>query len=326
MPIGFVRRKGTNILDTGLDEVIDNPFYERELNELDDSNKPGSHWVDKYDSLKQREKIDLQTYYEILDNMPQGTYTSVSGLKTMAEIGTDVETMKATKPTFLDKFNVFLSEGTNIFANDSQRGRLGQLACERHPKVANSRDLVNEDVHEFYIGSAEEAVVEKNRKINRVMDALADLREVQRNYDQFTSYQMAVILDLVTGDTSDATVELALKDFVWEKKKSNKGTQVVRLDEFASKYEMLKNDPDRLYIQYLIKQALNTGVFMTSGTRHIMWPNKRGMDNLYDLGTNTRKIEQMFFEQLELYDPGIDAENWYNDLVTELKLKGVRTR
>lgn len=326
IPFGFVKRKGTNILDTGLDVMIENPYYSRDLNELDQEFKPGSNWVDKYDSIKDREQIDKQTYYEILDNVPQGYYTSVCNMRTMVEIGADAQALRDSHPTFLEKFSVFLNEGVNTFPSTSQRGRLGQLVCERHPKIANSRDLINPDYHEFYIGSAEEATIEKNRKIDKVMDAIADLREVQRNYSQFTSYQLAVVLDLLQGDSSDATVELTLKDYIWESKKTNKGKQEERLSNFRDKYDLLKNDPDRLYIQYLIKQALNTGVFLTSGTRHIMWPNKKGIDNLYDLGTNMKKIERMFFEQLELYDPSIDADNWFADLERELKMKGVRTK
>lgn len=326
IPFGFVRKTGTNILDTGLDEMIENPFYERELNELDDAVKPGSHWIKDYDSIKERESIDKQTYFEILDNVPAGTYTSVCGSRTMAEVGANPDEVRDHKPTFLEKFSIYLKEGTNVFRNDTQRGRLGQLVCERNPKIANSRELVNEDFHEFYIGSAEEAIIEKNRKIDRVMDAVADLKEVQRNYDQFTSYQMAVVLDVVQGDASPATVEMSLKDFVWVEKKNNQGTQEARIKEFRDKYELLKSDPDRLYIQYLIKQAMNTAVFRTSGSRHIMWPNKKGMDNLFDLGTNMNKIEKMFLEQFNLYDPGIDSENWFKDLENELKMKSVKTR
>lgn len=326
IPIGFVRKKGTNILDTGLDELIDNPYYERELNDIDDHYKPGSKWVDRYPEIMKREKIDLQTYYEILDNVPQGHYTSVCGTKTMAEIGPDAEALKESKPTFLERFKVYLKEGTNRFTNTTQRGRLGIQACLKHPKVANSRELINADYHEFYIGSAEEAVIEKNRRIDRVMDAVANLKEVQRKYDQFTSYQMAIVLGIAQGDTSDATVEMQLKDYIWKEKKTQEGTQAQRIEEFEEKYETLKQDPDRLYIQYLIKQALNTGVFRTSGDRHIMWPNKKGMPNLFDLGTNMKKIEKMFFEQFTLYEPEIDADNWFKDLETELRIKGVRTR
>lgn len=328
IPIGFVRQGSK--LKTGMDVILDNPYYQLELNELDDNDKPGSHWVDKYDAIKTREKIDRQTLYEFLDNVPQGTYSSVVGRSTMAEIGADVQKFIKETSNFLETFSVYLHEGVNPFSDNTQRGRLGILACENHPKVARNRDLFNPDMHEFYIGSEEEAVVLKNRKIDRVMDTVADLKLLQREHPKFDMYQIAVVLGIAQGDVKETTLEMLLKDFVWEAKKTNEGTQEERLDKFDAIFSLLKENPDRLYIRYLMKQALNSGVFQISGARHVMWPNKKGYPNLYDLGTNVPKIENMFLEQYNLYTPMENADqesdNWYFDLERDLKARGIRCK
>lgn len=328
IPVGFVRNGGK--LQTGLDEILDNPFYGLDINEVPDEDKPGSHWVDKFKEISGREKIDKQTLYEYLDNVPQGTYTSKVGRSTMAEIGANLQQFLREQETFLEGFSIYLHEGTNRFEDSSQRGRLGILICENHPKISRSRDLVNPDEHEFYIGSEEEAVVLKNRKIDKVMDAVADLKILRRDHPAIDSYMVAVVLDLVKGDVKPSTMELLLKDYIWEPKKTNFGTQEERIMKFNDSYELLKDNPDRFYIRYLMKQALNSGVFLVSGARHLMWPNKKGYPNLYDLGTNYQKVENMFLEQYKLFEPmdnpDQEPENWYRDLENDLKMRGIKCK
>lgn len=326
IPIGFVRKGNSNILNTGLDKIVDNPYYGVEYDQLDDDRKPGSNWINRYNSIKEMERIDLQTLYEMMDDVAPGTYTSQCGTLNMFEVGADVEKVKRAEPVFLEQFSVYLGEGVNVFSSNTQRGRLGILACERHPKVANSKQEIDISFHEFYIGSAEEAVLEKNRKIDNVMESIGYLQDVLKNYDDFTTYQLAVILDVAQGNVSPATVEMNLKDFVWREKKTTRGTQEDRISEFNKTYDILTEDPNRIYIKYLVKQAINSGVFLTSGSRNLMWPAKKGYDNLYNLGSNIKKIENMFYQQLEIYDSGSDAENWFHDLENDLKQRGVKCR
>jgi len=323
IPLSFPKETATNTLITGMDEQVENPYYKQDLETLPVEKKPGSHWVERYDKISSQQTISLQTLLEILDNEPEGTYNAKSGAPLMQNY-LDTKAITDSSPTLLDNFRIYLHEGVNVFSGDTKRGRLGILVCKKNPKVAPSKDEINPDYHEFYIGEAEEQIKEQNKKIDWVMEGLNKLGTLLKDYDKFTAYQIATILDLVKGDVTDNTVEAELKQYIWEQKRTKQGKQEERIQNFSALFDELTKDRDRIYIKYLIKQAVNTLVFTTSGG-YYFWSSKKQYDNLYK-HTDVKKLETMFYNELERYDPDIEGDNWFKALEDELKTKKVRCR
>lgn len=322
MPFSFVKDENGTFL-TGLDKQVDNPFYEQEVKELPEHLKVGSLWLSKYGDIKSMEKIDLQTLLEILDNKEPGTYTSRSGLPMMT-MGNDKTAFREIKPTFFDNFSIYLSEGTNTFSGETSRGRLGILICENHPKIAPSKEMVNQDYHEFYIGEAEESIKEQNKEIDLVISGLGNLDRLKKEYDTFAQYQIAVVLKLVRGDVSEALVENQLKGFLWEQKKNKYGTQYDRIRQFNTLFNTLLENRDKLYVKYLVRQSLNAGtVYYNKG--YYFWKSQKGRDNLYK-HYNEQKLETLLYNHLQEFDPSSDVTNHYKEFEDELKDKGVRCR
>jgi hypothetical protein len=141
----------------------------------------------------------------------------------------------------------------------------------------------------------------------------------------FSRYQMSVILDLVTGEASDSLVEMSLKNHIWEQRKVSKGTQEERIIQFLEQYDLLLKDKDKVYIRYMIQQAINTGLFYLTGGKHF-WRSQKGIENLYNLGTSKTKIENMLYQEMEAYDPDLTDDNVYYKLLSELKQKGIKCR
>jgi hypothetical protein len=327
VPLGFLRDAESGLLITGLDEMLDNPYYEQNLSDLPSDMIPGSEWRDKYEKIMQMSKISRQTLYEIKDNVAEGTYTAVCGNLLMNSPNITIDSMKAVKPSFLEAFKIYMQEGTSTFTNDSSRGRLAIQVLKNHRKVALSKDSVNEDIHEYYIADIEETIKARNKEINRVVTALQSLGELKADYPSFVMYQMAVILEVAAGEMVDSAVEGELQSYLWETKKTSKGSHEERLEKFTELFKVLKDNRDMLYIKYLIQQALNTGVLrLPSGTARMFWPSKKAHKNVYDLGSNLKKIETMFLNAYEAYDPELDEENWFMELEKELKDKNVKCK
>lgn len=324
IPFGFIKRGKT--LATGLDEMVDNPFYDLELTELNSDLKIGSNWFGKYDSVKAVKMISRQMLYEILDDVSEGTYTSQINTPSMSEVLTDTNMLKDVRRTYLEGFRIYLNEGTNVFDSSTTRGRLAIQVCKNHPKIASNKNDVNESLHEFYIAEEEEGVRETNRKIDTVMEGLQKLGDLFAKYDMFTRYQMGVTLDIIAGDVSDSLVEMNLKNYIWEQKSNKQGSQVERINNFVEMFDLLARDKDRLYIKYMLKQAVNSGIMMIQSGQYI-WKSQKGIENLYRLGTSVSKIENMLFNEMEAYDPDSNAEdNVYYRLNNELKSKGIKCK
>lgn len=322
IPFGFIKDSSNHFI-TGLNEHVDNPFYGQELKQLPSHLKVGAVWTDSYDSIKEREKIDLQTLFEILDNREKGTYTSRSGMPMMT-MGNNKQAFKEITPSFFDDFSIYLSEGTNTFTGTTHRGRLAIQICELHPRIANSKELINEDIHEFYIGEAEEGLKEQNKEIDLVITGLGNYDRLKKDYEPFTEYQVAVILGLVRGEASAALIENQMKNYLWEQKKNTFGTQDERIKAFNDYFDLLKEDKDAIYITYLVKQALNTGTVFYDGG-YYYWKSQKGKPELFK-HYNRKKLETLLYNHLQDYDPNDDRINHFKEFEDELKEKGVKCK
>ena len=332
IPAGRTRAKGVKIsmkfhrnenkLVTGFDEVTTNPYYG--LNDC-----PASEWLPLWDTIKNQQEVNVQTINEIKDNVAQGTYTSVAASPVMARAMNDMSLAQsvAKTQTELEKFICYLdTEGVNVFDNLSQRGRLSIALCKNHPRIAPNANSANSDIHEFYIGEEEEAIKQKVEKRDLLVDSLANLGDLLKNYNEFTQQQVSTVLKLLYNDASPAVTKSALQDFLFEDKKNAFGNQQERIEKFNNIYELLTKEPDRVYIKYLVEQAVKNYAILMDGGKYI-WKSQRGIDNYYDLGIKQTSVENLFLREYEIFDPkDINADNAYYKLIQELRGFGVKVK
>lgn len=323
----FAGTKDGQKVVSGLEELIDNPYYEQEFNKVPQDIAMGSEWVDKFNLIKTREKIPLQTFYEILDNQVEGVYTTTKSGVTMATGMGNANSVKNWVPTFLENFRIYLQDNTNFFTNQTSRGRLAIQLLKNHPKIAINKESININVHDFYIAVEDEALMERSGKRNKVMEAITALTNLKKKLETepFLLYQLAVTLGIIKGPVSRMVVSDELDSFIWESKKTQFGTQEQRIDAFERLLPWTENVDglDKLYIKYALKQAINERVILIDKGAYI-WPKQRGIDNLYNLGTNEKGVATFFYN--ELPKAKANLESHLKSLEEELKVKGVQIR
>lgn len=328
-PFGFIS-DGNNekVLRTGLDEYVINPFYGvNDLDEIPASYRPKGSWENKWDDIRKKSKLTRQTLYEILDNVDEGTYRSDRNMPVMTSPNVSARRIENIEPTFLETFKVHLNEGTNVFKNSSQRGRLGILVLENHPKVAPSKEEADMDPnrYDFYIASAEEVLEESERRDSKYMEVIVRLSEVLENYDPFIAYQFAVACRAIKGNIGTREATRALREYIMDSKRIGGVEQTDRWDMFNRIYVAFKNDTNTLYALYLVREAYMLGLFKDVSGK-IIWATQKARENLYDLGVNFNKMVEGFYQAMSTYDPDLDLDNMYAILEREVKQGGAPTR
>lgn len=325
-PFGFVTIAGNpSTLATGLDDHISNPYLDKNLEEIPARYRPRDSWENKFKNIKKEKTITRQMLYEIIDNVPEGFYTSKKNTPLMSASTATADTFKAVQPSFLEEFKIHLNEGTNSFSNTSQRGRLGIQILESHPKIALRKEDINVDIHDFYIASQEEVLEEQTRKDTRFIDVIVRLDSVIKDYDPLIAYQFCVAVKAAKGNISQKLAIRKLTEYVMEEKRINGYEQDQRWNMFNIIFNAFKDAPSSLYASYLIEQAFHEGIFKNVGGE-IIWPSQRGRDNWYNLGANPVKLRDIVLNSINEYDPDLGEDNLFAFLEAEIKAKGILTR
>lgn len=322
IPLVFEKDSQTNLFISGLEKLVPNPFHTDANPNW--ANFPPS-WSTEKERIESQEEITLQEYYEILDRVPKGTYTSMSGNKNMAQLSLNRKAYDQQTPTFLDEFTYYFSTDTcNVLdTNNGKRDRFAIQLCKNSKFIAPNKESVNEDKHLFYIGKAQEDNEQKKLKRNILQKAISIFGKLEEEHDSFTRYQFAILLDLTADvEIPDSNIVHYLSNYVWEDKVLNQPDKLVRARKLINLYKKYQDDFDAFSIDYLYKQALVSRVFRTEAGK-TYWVTKREIQNLYDLGTSVKNIKARFQKELEVHDPN-DTENMYVLLTNDLKNRGVR--
>ena len=245
IPLRFYRDKGLNRLITGLDKVYPNPYYGKDITEIDADYRPKGHWIQIYDKLSAQKEITLQTFYECLDGVKEDTYTDIVTQRTMANSMHVPREQFAElfKRTELQDFSILLDANlTAVFDNTTKRGRLGIAvieACVGTGKIiAESLEEVDINVHDWVITTIEEANKTKTSVLDASMKAMADMHSVINDYDTFVKKQVAVLLEVSDGQDVISTVDTNLKFYVFDQKKTRQGKYEERLTKFNKVYNL----------------------------------------------------------------------------------------
>lgn len=297
-------------INTGLDELVDNPFQNEEFAKKYIKDQ----WFGKSEELKAKEQITRQTYLEVLHNRPPGTYTNEK--KVFKALDAD-----ARENNFFESYSVALQDTTNVFTADTLDGVLAMLCMKVNPSIAPSKAEYNPSFHDFYIGQEHEAAVETANRRQKQSSAIAKLANIKDESDTFILYQIATVLRLVNGPVSPVIVNDKLDDFLWNQDKTL-NDRLKRFEELVKGINT-QEGRERLYLRYVFQSALNTHI-ISIANGNFLWHTKRNIPNLYNLGTKESAILNMFSTEMSTYNPDLPVENFYGDLIMELKYKGVR--
>lgn len=309
----FPLDSNTGKLRTGLDETISNPYFGRNPKEL----AVGSNWREKIKDIVEKREITKQTYFEILDNREEGFYNSDAMSFSLRKRGPN------DKQTFLQGFSIILYDRPNPFSDDTPRGRLAQQLVKIHGRIAPSKAEANPGRHHFYISEENEAAVERTRKQDIINDAITDLTIMRRNHTTYRNYQMVILLKEAKGEVAEVTIKDILNKYISEKSIH----QMDNIDKFNRYHNLLnggREGVEKYDIMYLIQQAINTNV-MSIREGHYVWHSKSGIPNVYKISTNLEKVVNFFLAEYGKYDEADEnADNWYKELLTEVKNKGIK--
>lgn len=315
--INFPASRDGSSIKTGLERLIDNPWYEIDLNDVPEHLNYGVSWSAKMPDIIKKPKISKQLELEIKFDLAENYLTNRKNLSHSFK-----RRDKDAKPNYLETFSALLYDRPNRFDDTTLRSALIMELAKVSNRIANSKKEVNPSRHHFYISQENEAAVERAIKDDFINDAITDLTLLRRNHDSFMSYQIAIVLGIVKSRVASAVVKDALNGFI----KSKTKTQMQNIKDFNRIIDLLNEGiegKNKLYIEYLLKQATNNNVISLKNGRHI-WHSKKGIENIYDLGTKRDKVLKLFYDEFIKFDEDINAENWYGELVEELKTKGIK--
>jgi len=312
---------GTSIV-TKLSRMVDNPWYGKEPSNVNDGLPEhyhvGADWMNQVTRLVKDHQITKQLELEVRFNKPEGFLTDKKNLHY------DIRSRnKTAEPNYLETFKAIFYDRTNRFDDTTLRSALIMELARVAKRIAPTKNEANPSKHDFYIGVEDQAVVEKNYKQDIINDAITDLTLLRRNHTGFVRYQIAIVLGLVKGMVSEATLKGAFNNYIT----LNSKDQMNNIEKFNEIITMLaegRKGLEKLWIKYLLKQAVNVNV-MGIKSGHYLWYSKKGIDNLFDLGSNETKVYKLIYDEFIKYGEEDVVENLYKDLLEELKYKGVKT-
>lgn len=293
---------------TGLDEMIPNHLKGSDPVELRGRYGLSEKWESILPSIVKADSISRQRYYEILDGAEPDYYTSVIPASIRNSENTVFRTKTTSDQTAIERFELILYEGANVFTSETSRGRLAIQMLRNHPEVARKREMVNRDIHRFYIAEEDEEAIDRLDVDNVENDAIVEFTILKRNNEPKKLYQVAVILGLVRGSVSETTVTDQLNRFLKNKVTSNERlAKKIKLQEFLEVCEMLNKNYNLFIATYASAQALNVGA-VYADTGRLIWKSQR--DNPARAFWKTRDALAAYLAQeLDKYDPAASDGN-----------------
>lgn len=315
----------TNRLVTGLDVTVENPFYERSVEDVIQEYQLSSRWQTIIGDLVKQKKILKQTLFEISDAVEPGFYSSEIKGGTMLKHGFGSRNEDV---NFLQSFKIILYDRPNRFTDETPRGRISIQLLKTNQKVAQSLNEVNSAVHSWYISEENEAEIERNKKRSIINKSIYHTHKLQNEETPFLNYQVAILCKdrngdpIIKGEVAESTVIDALNSYV-----SNESAhQMSNIEKFESVYGLLQTREgiDKFNVMYLVQQAINTRVVVVSDGYYV-WNSKVSSGNNVSKFTDYDKLVSFLIKEKSTYNPeDKDVTNWYGELLDEVKLKNVR--
>ncbi|RMG73528.1 MAG: hypothetical protein D6711_10715 [Chloroflexi bacterium] len=313
------RRDNPAYLDTGLDRLMVNPFYMgKDKPEVDKVEsiiiKYGlsKEWSEYLPKVMTQERITLQTLAEIRFGLDPEQLTS------------KVPNTKNGEPlTMLSKTKVTLYDRANFFDTNNLNGFLAiQLLMHRTDKVHIPGRSLNTTIHNWKLVEATKEYqnnMETNIKQNKAIARYALFLEKSPNIGSLTNnpvYWVGVQLtDPRTGVSiiksnpgiSTATIDAKINDYL-----KLKGDDLEeRIKTFNDVMDTYEGQRELFYLNYLVKQAFNTGRLVRRDG-YVYWLSQHRDPAFYKFST-VESFKTRMFEEMQI------ASDKFIEFVNELR-------
>lgn len=305
--------RNQNLVYTGFEKLIDNPFKGMEASELMSDYGLGDKWSLFLEKVVKQDKITKQTYFEIKHGKEPNFYTNV-------------KSGDYKNPNYLENVRLLLYPRPNRFTTETPESEIKIELIRLHKKIANSKEDILPGVHDWFVSQENEAEQEHAKKQEIIKKAIAHLYLLQTTSSKYRNYQMAILLkdkrgdQLGKGELTDMKVTRMLDDYVQKDTKD----QMFNVSAFLERVDQLSNLEGSLKfsIEYLIQQAINTNI-ITSRDGYLIWNSKAGTPNV-SKWTDFQKMLNFFYREFKAYNPKEkDSTNWFHELFVEVKSRGI---
>lgn len=317
-------RKRPGYLKTGMDKLVENKFYGADPQEVLQEFGLSMDWYDHMQYIVEQKQIPLQRELEIRHGRNPDDYTDRIGyMSTLVNL--DDKNTPLPKKTFLQKVVLSLKPEPTPLTSDDPMDEIYMLIAENEPVVANDYSRLNTSIHDWYISEEEATLGMNDRKRNLIEEATAMLFKLKREMGDFKTYQIAISLtdraghSIFRGANSPKHVNSLLSEFISEKNKNCERN----CHHFLDAYEDLQENANWFQIKYLVRQALNQNIIARRDMRYY-WMSKYDKADVYDLGTDIEKVYAFFAKEYDLFNGDDNINNWYIELVKELKQQNIR--
>ena len=307
---------------TGLDELIPNPVYGLEAEEVLSTYALSPKWQELLPKIVKQQQIARQTWFEIQDNVDPDYYNSNAKNGTMLNF--QPSQLSNREASFIEKFSVELFDRPNRFVDDTPRQRMAIQLIKNHNRIAANKVEANPVEHLFYISEENEAEMEKMRKQDIIEAAIAAKFKLQTESSEFLNYKVSSLLTthqnrvIVKGVMPKDGVKQALSNYL-----SDKMHQMENISKFQKMVDLLKTPEgkQRFEVMYLVQQGLNTHV-LDNRDGYLVWNSRASEKNIYKW-TDYEKFISFLVSEMVIFDPDADdaPTNWYNELFKEVKSK-----
>lgn len=325
-PIKFMIDRNTGKYKTGLEEIVTNDLYNLEYDDVKAKYSLGPEW-DKnglLEGILKREKIDLQTLYEIFDGQNPGTYNNEVPNSMIAFVTGAQRTQREANFISKEQYTLY-TKGSNTFTTETSRGRLAIQCIKNQPSIALSKAEINESTHDWYIGVANEAEYDKARMNELVNDAIFEYETLKRKYSPFDVYRVAVQLydyqtklRIIQGDVNETVIQDRINAHI----KTPTKYQEENINLFLDKVKLFYDDADRFNMNYLVQQGLNTKILKEANGEFLWVSQVNGNPAWYKFKNREIFVSKMLDEAKTSLEKG----NYFVEFEEELMQKGIKTK
>jgi hypothetical protein len=307
--------------ETGLEEMVPNPFKDMEVLALKGKYLLSDEWNLVLEQVIKADKITRQTWYEILDSTSPGYYSPTIN-RNVQTIGPMRVTSDEKQPrTFIEMFNITLVDGANIFLWDHSRSRMAIQLLKNHVLIAPNREIANPTMHNWYIAQEDEEEMSRVEIDDLENNALFELTSLQRNVPEDRLYKLAVILELARGEMSPLVVKDMLNRYIKSKVSDKKD----RIDKFLTSVHILRDQEPRFNVLYAVTQAINVNIlYFDAG--FLYWRTKTDQAHVYRWKSKDEFINFLVEEYSKFRPKAKDQEsgvNYFRELKLELEARGI---
>lgn len=284
-----VSHKKSNLLNTGFDKKVENPYYEQE-------DKLPSLW--RNSNIHTKKEITRQTYFELKLNKQEGSLVSVP--KDMFKKG---------KVPFIQNFSREFQETTVLDLDDPmdeltfwllKQSSADKCAPSWEERTPFSRIYIS---HEY---EAEEKVA---KETDLIENTIARLVELKKEGTESDLKKISVILKTTKGEISPIKIKTSLSNYI-----NKKGVdQKERIEIFNKLLDQMQDLKTREIFEarYLLQECINQRIISDYKGKYI-WSSKKG-SNLELLGKSEQEAINTLID--------IDWRNYREELIEELKAK-----